>query len=161
MNDVREISDLIARMLLDIDRLDWAGVRRTFAARVQVDYTSLFNGSPTEQDADELIATWTGLLPGFDATQHLVGPIVVNANNGSITAETSVRGYHVVSGAPGGTVWMVAGVYTFGVTAAPSSWLITSLRLTVSYQEGNPDLVQLAQQRVAAGQLRQPNASTP
>lgn len=154
MSDTQEISDLIARMLLAVDRLDWAGVRRAFSERVVMDYTSLFGGSVNTLRADEVIAGWKGLLPGFDATQHLIGPVVVSANRGSITAETTVRGYHHVKDAPGGTTWMVSGVYTFGVTATADGWQIESIKLALAYQEGNTALRQLAQERVAAGKAR-------
>lgn len=154
MNDVREISDLVARLLLAVDRLDWTTVRRSFAERIRVDYTSLFGGAPEEMTADELVQRWQGLLPGFDATQHLTGPIVVNANPSSVTAETSVRGYHYITGASGGNVWMVAGSYLFGVKAAPAAWVITELTLQLAYQEGNLALPEHAQRRVAAGNVR-------
>ncbi len=61
-----------------IDRLDWPAVRQSFADRVTVDYRSL-NGEPAaEVKAEDLIAGWRALLPGFDATQHLLGPVVVS-----------------------------------------------------------------------------------
>lgn len=156
MNDVREISDLIARMLLSLDRLDWSGVRRAFGERVRVDYTSLSGGTPVEMPADELIAQWRALLPGFDATQHITGPIVVNADHDSIVAETTVRGYHLIRHAAGGSQWMVAGTYTIGVRPAPATWQITSLTLTVAYQDGNGDLPELARRRVVEGTQRSP-----
>ncbi len=154
MSDTQEISDLIARLLLAVDRLDWAGVRRAFSERVVTDYTSLFGGSVSELSADEVIAGWRQLLPGFDATQHLIGPVVVSANRGTITAETTVRGYHHLREVPGGSTWMVAGIYSFAVTAAADGWQIESMKLSLAYQEGNTALVQLARDRVAAGQTR-------
>src|SRR5690606_9142357 len=46
MNDYIAIQDLITRLLFAVDALDWAGVRAAFADEVEVDYTSLFGGSP-------------------------------------------------------------------------------------------------------------------
>src|SRR5690606_34429994 len=76
MNDYIAIQDLITRLLFAVDALDWAGVRAAFADEVEVDYTSLFGGSPERLPADELVTRWQGMLPGFAATQHQTGPIV-------------------------------------------------------------------------------------
>lgn len=112
MNDQIAISDSITRMLNAIDALDWTGVRGEFADTVDVDYTSLAGGQPATIAADQLMTTWQGLLPGFEATQHLTGPIRAEVAGSVGTAYTSVRGYHYIKGAPGGEVWMVAGTYT-------------------------------------------------
>jgi SnoaL-like domain len=70
MTDPDRISDTstLTRMLYAIDRLDWAEVRRCFADQVRIDYTELSGGESETLAADELIARWRGLLPGFDAT---------------------------------------------------------------------------------------------
>jgi hypothetical protein len=36
--------------------------------------------------AAQLIASWKDLLPGFWATQHLTGPVLVNVSGGKATA---------------------------------------------------------------------------
>ncbi|MFT3782616.1 MAG: nuclear transport factor 2 family protein [Nibricoccus sp.] len=154
MNESGEISDLVAGMLLAIDRLDWATVRRAFAERVAVDYTSLFGGQAAELSADDLIKNWQGLLPGFDATQHLIGPVVISETAGRTVAGTSVRGYHYIKDAPAGAIWMVAGQYTFSIERTGSLWRIAGITLTLAYQEGNLGMPGLAQQRVAAGSTR-------
>jgi len=46
MNGPLAIQELVARMLFAGDALDWTGVRAAFADEVEVDYTSLFGGSP-------------------------------------------------------------------------------------------------------------------
>ncbi|WP_367117758.1 nuclear transport factor 2 family protein [Mesorhizobium sp.] len=59
------------------DLREWNRVRSYFAARVTTDYTSLFGGEAATSDRDALIAQWQDLLPGFDATQHLITNIIV------------------------------------------------------------------------------------
>ena len=143
-------SDAVTSMLHAIDRLDWQAVRRSFADRVTVDYSSL-NGSPgAEVGADDLIAGWKALLPGFDATQHLLGPVVVSRSHDATIAETHVRGYHYIAGADGGEVWMVAGHYAARLIEDAGAWAIASLTLTVFYQQGNLALPDLARTRAAS-----------
>lgn len=148
-----DIQDTIAGMLLAIDRCDWAGVRAAFTDEVLVDYTALAGGSPSRVRADALMANWQALVPGFDATQHLVGPVVVQRREAEVVAHTAVRGYHHIQGAAP-PVWMVAGRYTFALSQQGAHWRISAVRLHVAYQEGNLGLPALAQQRVKEGKGR-------
>src|SRR5690606_21873398 len=96
------VTAAVSDLLFAIDDLDWEGVRNALADEVTIDYTSLWGGELEHLAASELVARWQGLLPGFDATQHLTGPIVVRqAGEGRVTATTTVRGYHVVETAKG------------------------------------------------------------
>jgi hypothetical protein len=151
----QEIQDVIATMLGAIDRLDWSAVGAAFAPTVAIDYTSLFGGSAETLPVETLIERWRGLLPGFEATQHLIGPVIVTGNGGpAATAETQVRGYHYLSGADGGPVWMVAGRYRFALERRDGDWKIGAITLDLAYQEGNRGLPETAQARVAAGKER-------
>jgi SnoaL-like domain len=139
-------SEVLPRMLHAIDRLDWPAVRDAFADEIRVDYTSLSGGEPETLRADDLIARWQGLLPGFDATQHLAGPVVLTGDGGpGVRAEAHVRGYHHIQDPDGGQTWGVFGHYT----ARLADGKITELTLQVFYQEGNLELPGTAAQRAA------------
>lgn len=137
-------------MLHAIDRLDWPVVRQPFADRVRVDYSSLSGQPAADVNADDLIRDWGALLPGFDATQHLIGHVLVSRDEQSTIAETHVRGYHHIDGVAGGNTWMVAGHYTLRFVERPGGWSIITLTLTVFYQEGNLALPDLARSRAAS-----------
>ena len=158
MNDYIAIQDLITRMLFAVDALDWLGVRAAFADEVDVDYTSLFGGNAERLPADELIERWQGLLPGFAATQHQTGPVVVSFDGAdAAVAETYVRAHHYVDGVPGGR-WVVAGRYTIPVRRGAAGWRITGMRLDAIRQEGDVDLATVAAERVRRGEPRSPGA---
>jgi SnoaL-like domain len=149
----QEIQNRIATMLNALDALDWETVRASFGPRVAVDYTSLFGGTAETLATDTLLERWRGLLPGFEATQHLIGPVMVTEHGvGVATAEAQVRGYHYVSGAEGGSVWMAAGRYQFAMEQQEREWKIGGITLHLAYQEGNLGMPAIAQARVAAGQ---------
>jgi hypothetical protein len=114
-----------------------------------VDYTSLNGGAPATIQADALLASWRGLLPGFDLTQHLLGPVVVELNGDRATARTHVRALHRIRGAAGGEDWIVGGHYTYRLIRRNGRWIITDHTLGGAYQEGNTNLPMLAQQRAA------------
>ncbi|MGH4014276.1 MAG: nuclear transport factor 2 family protein [Pseudonocardiaceae bacterium] len=131
MSDRDDVRDAVTRMLHAIDALDWPGVEAAFADELRIDYSSLFDGEPETVTTAELIARWRGLLPGFDATQHMTGPVIVSisAEGGAASADTHVRGYHHIADAQGGSVWQVAGHYIMELVKQADRWKITSLTL--------------------------------
>lgn len=144
-------ADVLTRMLHAVDALDWAVIRDVLADEVRVDYTSLFGGEVETLAADELVARWQGLLPGFDATQHVTGPVLVTQDSGpGVRADTHVIGYHHLAGPGGGGIWAVHGHYT----ARLVDGLITELTLTTFFQQGSMALTEVATRRAAAGEGR-------
>ena len=77
-------------MLHAVDDLDWETVRSSFTTEVEIDYTSLWGGEPETLTADQLIDRWRQLLPGFDATQHLIGPVAVTEAD-ELTASCTIN----------------------------------------------------------------------
>jgi hypothetical protein len=142
-----DIADAVTSLLHGVDALDWTRVRGALAAEVRLDYTSLFGGSATSLPADQLVANWRALLPGFDATQHLIGPILVRGGDARAEVEATVRGYHRIKDAAGGDIWMVAGRYDMQLAPDAGQWRIAAITLVTYYQEGNLALPALAQQR--------------
>ena len=146
-------ADVLTRMLHAADALDWGTVRGVLADEVLADYTSLAGGEPETLAATDLIARWQGLLPGFDATQHLTGPVLLTADGGpGVCADTHVVAWHRIAGTDGGATWAVHGHYTARVVDGR----ITELTLTVFFTDGNLDLPRLATERAASGSGRTP-----
>jgi hypothetical protein len=73
-------TDVVTTMLHAVDDLDCDPVRSSFTDEVGIDYTSLWGGDAQTLAADELVRWWKTLAPGYDATQHLVGSIVVTTD---------------------------------------------------------------------------------
>jgi hypothetical protein len=129
-----------------VDALDWDRVKTALDDRVEVDYRSLFGGEATTPARDELIESWQGIVPGFDATQHLLGPLRIEERGTDASAETHVRAYHYLEE----SVWMVAGHYRIALKRRDAGWRVAGIRLDVFYQEGGPDLLARAQERALA-----------
>jgi SnoaL-like domain len=146
-------ADVLTRLLHAIDALDWAGVRDALAGEILVDYSSLSGGEAETLSADDLIARWRSLLPGFDATQHLTGPVLVTNDGGpGVRADTHVIGYHRLDEAERAQTkqaqsWVVHGHYTARLVAGK----ITELTLTVFFIDGDLDLPRLATEHAASG----------
>lgn len=147
------VADVIASMLHAVDRLDWLAVRAALADSLALDYTSLFGGEPETITAEELVVRWAGLLPGFDATQHLIGPVVTTGAGDEALSTCQVRGHHVVDD-DARAVWMVAGEYGIAARRSPDGWRIAGITLRVHDEEGDRALTGVATNRVAQGWTR-------
>jgi hypothetical protein len=145
------LTDVFTLMLHGVDTLDWDTVRTCFAAEIATDYTSLWGGEPEKLTPDELLASWVPFATGFDATQHLTGPIaVVRADDRAATGVTTVRAYHHIAAGAGdeqsGT-WMVSAHYEIGLDRAPDGWKISAITLNLAYEDGDRALVDVARAR--------------
>ena len=132
----------IHRFFRAVDARDWETVAAGLTDQVQLDYTSLFDGDPEVLSGAEVVARWQGLLPGFDATMHLLGPALHHGE----TTQCNVRGYHHLDG----QTWVVAGWYTLTLNSSERDPLLAGITLDVSYEEGDRGLVERAQARAGA-----------
>ena len=139
-----DISDVITQLVHAIDAQDWAAVSDTLANQVNTDYTSLFGGAPRVQAADDLIASWKGLLPGFDATQHLTGPILSEVAGGDGRAYCAVTAVHRL----GDAFWTVSGHYDIAVLRTANGWRIRGIRYRDVLTVGDTTLPAKAQERL-------------
>ena len=143
---------VLTRLLHAVDALHWARVRDCLADQLELDYTELFGGEPQLMTGDELVASWQGLLPGFDATHHMTGPVLAepdHSSDGDVTLRAQVRGLHQLAGAEGGDLWDVYGQYEVRLTRADGAWRISWLVLHLIHQAGNTGLPKLAAARAA------------
>jgi fermentation-respiration switch protein FrsA (DUF1100 family) len=143
LGDRRAIDDTIAGLLDAVDRRDWARIRTALADEVRTDYTSLFGGSPRTQAADELIGSWRALLPGFDGTQHLIGPVLADVSGDAARARCAVTAVHRL----GRDHWTPSGHYAIELKRAGAAWRIDSLTYHNLFVSGDETLPEKAQKR--------------
>jgi hypothetical protein len=118
-----------------------------------MDDTSLWGGEPERTAVDDLIAGWRAMAPGFDATQHLLGPIAtVTETDRAVSGTANVRAYHHLAG----ETWLVAGRYDVTLARSRQRTVVAAITLRVLYEEGSRRLVDLARARVEAGAGRRP-----
>jgi hypothetical protein len=128
-------ADAVVAFFHAVDDCDWMAIRAGLADDLEVDYSSLFGGDPERLAAEALIERWQGLLPGFDVTQHLLGPLLVIGER----VECNVRAYHHL----GRQTWMVAGRYTLALAGSR----IAGIVLHTKYEDGDRALTQEAAKR--------------
>jgi hypothetical protein len=143
--DRTAIHDTVVRMLHGIDAQEWEAVRASFADSVTTDYTSLFGGEVQTQASDALVDGWASFLPGFDATQHLLGPLVIEADDDSAQVRCAVTAVHRI----GEDVWTVGGHYDVRLKSEAEGWAITHLTLDTAFEQGDRGLTERAGERAS------------
>jgi hypothetical protein len=143
--DSIRIRQTVHSMINAVDLRDFDSALRLFAPRVSVDYTSLWGGELAGMVREDLIRSWRGLLPGFDATWHELGEISVKAQGDLAQASCTVAARHWI----GTEVWLPKGRYEFELRKA-GAWQITLMRLLMAEELGDRGLVARAQARVKA-----------
>jgi SnoaL-like domain len=141
--DRQAISDTITGLLHAIDQRDWAGVGATLADEVRTDYTSLFGGSARTQSAAELVDGWRALLPGFDGTQHLTGPVVAHVSGETARARCAVTAVHRLAQ----DHWTVSGHYDVELMRRDGAWTIRAITYENVLVMGDAALPEKAQAR--------------
>jgi hypothetical protein len=144
------VTETVTRFFHALDSHDWETVGALATDPVDLDYPSK-QGGPELVSPHDLVSGLKGFLPGFDATQHLLGPIVVEKGEGTESrARFDARVTHLIAEASDGPVWVIGCHYTFGLTRQYGEWKVSSTRVRVMYEEGNRDLEAAARQRARA-----------
>ncbi|MER9231205.1 nuclear transport factor 2 family protein [Mesorhizobium sp. M0622] len=140
------IAEAISGIGLYADLREWGRVKSYFAALVTTDYTSLFGGEVAISDRDALIAQWQGLLPGFDATQHLITNITVDGGDNNAVARSHVRATHWI----GARFWTVGASYLHRLVRTPEGWRVNAISIRPLYEEGDRAVLAAAADRANA-----------
>jgi hypothetical protein len=151
LEDIIAVQMVVSALGLHVDARRWRELEGLFTpGAVELDYTSLRGGEVMHPTGREVVATWETVLPGFTMTNHLIGPAVVKITGLRASAEASVVGWHWIDDETigGGNRWVVGGRYTLRLEKHEERWLITALKLTTAWQEGNQALLEEAAKRM-------------
>ena len=145
------IINTVNQMALAADLHDWILCRRCFADEVIVDYTSMTGGESATIPADALIESWQGLLPGFTATQHLIGTHAVNIHEDSAECQSHFQAMHLLDDEQ----WILGGHYHHRLQRTGESWQITAITMTALWSTGDGERLRaLAAERSPNNALR-------
>lgn len=130
------------------DRGDFEAARRCFAPEVLVDYSSLWGGKPQRMDGQALADLWQSVMPGFDATLHLLSDFKCQAAGATASASAHVEARHWLAGAS----WTLLGYFHCLLARDPGQpWLITSLAFALTQELGDRALAAQALTKGQAG----------
>ncbi len=139
------MAETVYRYATGVDRRDWALYRSLFTDTVAVDFSSFDPQlAPRVVRTDDWVAGIVPLFTGLAATRHtMTNPrAVVDGDEATITMD--VRAHHVHDPDDPASWYTVRGHYDDALVRVDSRWLLSGVRLTVTWSAGDPDIMELA-----------------
>lgn len=140
-NEKSAITETVTRFFHAMDARDWETVHALFTEQIEGTHGS-HQGTLSRK---EMMAELKG-LDEYDATQYLLGPIVVefDAEDRAI-ARFYARMTHFLAEAVEEPILVIGGHYIVGLERPHDTWNIRSLRFDEAYHEGDRNLLEAAQ----------------
>ena len=138
--DRQEIADLCVRYTYALDRRDWDGVRACFT-----DVPVFTHPGGRVDGGAGIVGRARGALDQLDASQHLLGNVLVELDDEDEDAATSVcyfQAQHVRAGATGGNTYLIAGSYRDRLVRTSRGWRIAHRDQVYLWCDGNRGVVQ-------------------
>ncbi|RYO98814.1 hypothetical protein DL764_006977 [Monosporascus ibericus] len=151
--DRANIHDTLTRLPIYYDIKSAEGlIKDVFAPRVEVDYTSIFGGQPTDTAGEEWGRSLQTMLEAFDATQHVYTGILIELpqpGQNSVRPESckvvSHGGAHMVRN---GSLMHNGGLAYFEFVRLRdleekglNPWRISKQKYDMAWQEGNKEVL--------------------
>ncbi|MEM7733150.1 MAG: nuclear transport factor 2 family protein [Pseudomonadota bacterium] len=138
-----QIRTLVSSIPLAVDRAAYDLAEAAFAEEVVIDYTSLWGGQPATMTPAALMEAWRGIVPGFDATWHELGPVTVTVTGDTGGATAFVDARHWIDD----QIWRPVGTYTWDVAQIDGAWRVTRMEFDMTAEYGDRGLAALAMDR--------------
>jgi len=143
--DIARITTTVAAIPMAVDLGAYDLAQGLFAPEVTIDYTSLWGGDPVTMTPAALMDSWRGIVPGFDATWHELGPVTAQIDGTTATATADVDGRHWI----GEALWRPIGTYDWTLAQSGEGWQVTSMTFTLTEEIGDRTLAAEAMARAA------------
>lgn len=141
-----KVAAVISAVAIYADNRDFAALEDFFAPETLIDYTSLWGGEAQRFTPPALMAAWSGLLPGFDATRHQLSDIEVKIGGDHANATAKVTASHWLDDA----TWTVSGAYGYVLVRSGSQWRVSAMTFHLAHESGDRSLVRKAAEKVTA-----------
>jgi SnoaL-like domain len=150
--DKLAVAETVYRYATGVDRRDWPLYRSLFTDTVTIDFSSLGPDLPSRvMSADDYVAGVAPLFNGLAASQHSMTNPLATVNGDAATITMYVQARHVLDSADPASWYTVGGYYDDTLVRVDGRWLLTGVRLTVTWRAGDPAVMELA--RVAGDRL--------
>ncbi|MDD1770240.1 MAG: nuclear transport factor 2 family protein [Methanomassiliicoccales archaeon] len=139
--DRRRIEDVVTRLFVFTDRLDWENVLdKCFDADVLFDMSSLSGEGARRMPAKEITGGWEKGLRPLKAVHHQMGNLLVTISGVHATATCYATATHYLPTAKGESTKTFYGSYELGLARTVRGWRIDSLRYISKFVIGNLEL---------------------
>ncbi|PSL19384.1 nuclear transport factor 2 family protein [Shimia abyssi] len=144
----QEITNAVQRFFSAVDGRDWQAVEALMSSPFHLDYSSFGAGPAAELTPADILTGWRTVLPGFDATQHHLGPLDIQITGNTAKVKATVIATHFIAGVENGDTWTVHGDYVLRLID-DGEWKLSANTFNFRFLTGNTELPALAQSRAA------------
>jgi hypothetical protein len=137
VEDRQAIIDLTAAYCWALDTRSWDDLDHVFTPSATADLGGTYTG------IEAIKARVSSVLTPLDASQHTVSTHQVDIDGERATCRCYLQAQHVDRDAEGGSTLMVGGHYRDTLVRTSAGWRITDRVLTVTWTDGNPDILGL------------------
>ena len=139
------VAETVYRYATGVDRRDWALYRSLFADTVAIDFSSYDSDLPLRQtSADEWVAEVVPVFTGLAATQHSMTNPLATIDGDTAAITMYVQAHHVFDPTDAASWYTIGGYYEDTLARVNGRWLLTGVRLTVTWRAGEPGIMELA-----------------
>jgi hypothetical protein len=144
-SDQLAVAQTVYRYATGVDRRDWELYRSLFADTVTIDFSGYSPDLPPRQmNADEWVAGMVPLFTGLAATQHSMTNPLATTDGDTAAITMYVQAHHVFDPTDAASWYTVGGYYEDTLARLGGRWLLTGVRLTVTWRAGDPRIMELA-----------------
>lgn len=144
-SDKLAVAETVYRYATGVDRRDWTLYRSSFADTVTFDFSSYGPDSPPRRmSADEWVAGVVPLFTGLAATQHSMTNPVATIDGDTAAITMYVQAHHVFDPTDAASWYTIGGYYEDTLARVDGRWLLTEVRLTVTWRAGDPEIMERA-----------------
>jgi hypothetical protein len=142
------LEELMNRYAASLDARDWARLRTVFAdGEIEADFTSMGGRQPFRGPAEAWVERVRRSITGFDATQHFFANHSAEIDGDRAVDIRYMQARHQL----GDAHYTIGGHYTGHMLRTPAGWRIARYALTVSFHDGDRNLMRVAYQRTTGG----------
>jgi hypothetical protein len=155
-DDKWAVAETLYRYATGIDRRDWSLYRSIFTDEVLFDFSSYGpNRPPRLLRSADWIDNLVPLFTGLDATQHSMTNPTVRVDGDRADITMYMQAHHVFDSNDPESYYTLGGYYDDTLVRNGDSWLISGVKLTVTWQRGNYDVMEAARAKGAASLSQQ------
>ena len=130
---VRAVHATLNHYAFAIDTREWEALKQLF----DDDSVAVFHGLGEFHGADAIADFISRVITQCGATQHLIGTVDIDINDGKATARSYLQAIHVGAGTHEGSRYTVWGEYRDTLEKRDERWIFTRRELHTLHSEGD------------------------
>jgi hypothetical protein len=146
LQDRIDIEDVISAVSFFVDQHEFDKLDDLFTPGAVMDYSDLFGPSHKALPAAAFLEQVRNFIPGFDATQHLVGNFDIRTFGDRAEARCYVQSSHRIDT----RAWVRRSMYFCTLQRSRIGWKISLMGVKSLFEDGDRGLIKEAAERLAA-----------